>query len=60
MVIGMGIGIEAEGYLAMQGPIDVELLLDLNELSQYMSLSQIEMKPTASVLEAHSMMCIVI
>ena len=56
----MVIGMEAEGYLAMQGPIDVELLLDLNELSQHMSLSQIEMKPTASVLEAHSMMCIVI
>ena len=55
----MVIGMEAEGYLAMQGPIDVELLLDLNELSQYMSLSRIEMKPTASVLEAHSMMFIV-
>lgn len=56
----MVIGIAAEGYLAMQGPIDAELLLDLNELSQCMSLSRTEMKPTASVLGAHSMMCIVI
>ena len=56
----MGIGMEAEGCLAIQGPIDAELLLDLNELSQCISLSRIEMKPTASVLDAHSMMCIVI
>jgi hypothetical protein len=59
MMIGMGLGMEAEGYLAIQGPIDAELLLDLNELSQCISLSRIEMKPTASVLIAHSMMCIV-